>query len=323
MEKDGLYIRLGKDGKLARTLISHGEKKKFKNTTVCDELILFSELNFGPYTEVLKTLGEIGIELCKDLEHSTEVDMDIYMSFYNLAYNLCDALEEEYPIQGTLTRTMLDDNIPIDNGEETFYKETINIIFQTINSVYGCYCCLHSYMHKICKGLQVDIEKDYPEFTELTVPTVFAYNGKGFVGEYYFRSISDYYTFIIQRFINLKYKFLYCQCCGRYFIPTSGNNKSYCNRIIKDGKTCKELGPRYKKMAEAKKDPVANVYSQTEAKMKRRCDRNPDEYPILVEWRVKAKEAVRKYQDGELAADEAIALIQTENRQRYNLNADK
>ena len=79
MEKDGLYIRLGKDGKLARTLISHGEKKKFKNTTVCDELILFSELNFGPYTEVLKTLGEIGIELCKDLEHSTEVDMDIYM----------------------------------------------------------------------------------------------------------------------------------------------------------------------------------------------------------------------------------------------------
>lgn len=323
MDKDGLYIRIGKDGKLARTLISHGEKKKFKNTTVQDELILFSELNFEPYTDVLKTLGEIAIELFKDLEHSTEVNMDIYMLFYNLAYNLCDVLEEESPIQGTLTRTMLDDNIPTDNGEDNFYEEAINIIFRTINSVYGCHCCLHSYMHKISEAIPVDVEKDYPEFADLTVPTIFTYNGKGFVAEYFFRSISDYYLFIIQRFINLKYKFLYCECCGKYFIPTSGNNKLYCNRIIKDGKTCKELGPRYKRIAEAKKDPVANVYSQTERKMKRRCDRNPDEYPILAEWRVKAKEVMRKYQDGELAADEAITLIETENKPRYDLNANK
>lgn len=323
MDRDGLYIRIGRDGKIARTLISHGEKKKFKNTTVHDELILFSELNFEPYTDVLRTLGEIAIELFKDLEHSTEVNMDIYMLFYNLAYNLCDVLEEESPIQGTLTRTMLDDNIPTDNGEDYFYEEAINIIFRTINSIYGCHCCLHSYMHKISEAIPVDIEKDYPEFTDLTVPTIFAYNGKGFVAEYFFRSISDYYLFIIQRFINLKYKFLYCECCGKYFIPTSGNNKLYCNRIIKDGKTCKELGPRYKRIAEAKKDPVANVYSQTERKMKRRCDRHPDEYPILAEWRVKAKEVIRKYQDGELAADEAISLIETENKPRYDLNANK
>lgn len=323
MERDGLYIRMGKDGKIARTLVSHGEKQKFKNTTVQDELILFSELNFDYYVEFLQGFGEIGNELLKDLENETEVNMKMYMLFYNMAYNLCDVIEEENSIWGALTRTMLDDNIPIDDGTDDFYDETIKIIFQTINDIYGCHCCLHSYMYKISEGIPVDIEKDYPEFTNLTVPTVFTYNGKGFVAEYFFRSISDYYLFIIQRFISLKCKFLYCECCGKYFIPTSGNNKLYCSKVIKDGKTCKELAPHYKRIAEARKDPVAKVYSQTERKMKRRCDRDPDEYPILAEWRVKAKEAMRKYQDGELAVDEAIALIETENKPRYDLNANK
>ena len=50
--------------------------------------------------------------------------------------------------QGTLTRAMLDDNIPIDDGTDDFYDETIKIIFQIINDVYGCHCCLHSYMYK-------------------------------------------------------------------------------------------------------------------------------------------------------------------------------
>ncbi len=137
MERDGLYIRMGKDGKIARTLVSHGEKKKFKNTTIQDELILFSELNFDYYVEFLKGFGEIGNELLKHLEHETEVNMDAYTLFYNMAYNLCDALEEENPIQGTLTRAMLDDNIPVDDGTDDFYDETIKIIFLTINDVYG------------------------------------------------------------------------------------------------------------------------------------------------------------------------------------------
>ena len=93
MERDGLYIRMGKDGKIARTLVSHGEKKKFKNTTVEDELILFSELNFDCYVEFLHGFGEIGNELLKHLEHETEVNMDAYTLFYNMAYNLCDALD--------------------------------------------------------------------------------------------------------------------------------------------------------------------------------------------------------------------------------------
>ena len=98
MERDGLYIRMGKDGKIARTLVSHGEKQKFKNTTVQDELILFSELNFEYYVEFLQGFGEIGNELLKDLENETEVNMKMYMLFYNMAYNLCDVIEEENPI---------------------------------------------------------------------------------------------------------------------------------------------------------------------------------------------------------------------------------
>ena len=53
----GLYVSVNNDGVIKRNLTTKsGEIKKFKKTTVNDEIISFSELNFKYYAEALRII---------------------------------------------------------------------------------------------------------------------------------------------------------------------------------------------------------------------------------------------------------------------------
>lgn len=75
------------------------------------------------------------------------------------------------------------------------------------------------------------------EFTHIT------YLGKELISLYHFRSPIDYYIFLVMRFISENPNVAWCKCCGRYFIPKTKKQTKYCARIIRNGKTCKELAP--------------------------------------------------------------------------------
>ena len=49
----GLYVSVAPDGTLKRDLAAISGKASLANTTVEDEIIAFSELDFGPYAEVV------------------------------------------------------------------------------------------------------------------------------------------------------------------------------------------------------------------------------------------------------------------------------
>ena len=49
----GLYVTLEKDGYIKRNLITNSGDKKLPPTTIKDEIIEFSESNFGPYSQVV------------------------------------------------------------------------------------------------------------------------------------------------------------------------------------------------------------------------------------------------------------------------------
>lgn len=52
-EDFGLYLSLTKDGYIKRDLTRPAGKVSLENTTIQNELILFSELNFEPYALVV------------------------------------------------------------------------------------------------------------------------------------------------------------------------------------------------------------------------------------------------------------------------------
>lgn len=53
----GLYVEINEDGTIKRNLtVKNGETIKLERTTVNDEIIAFSELNFKYYAELLELI---------------------------------------------------------------------------------------------------------------------------------------------------------------------------------------------------------------------------------------------------------------------------
>ena len=55
----GLYVTLENDGCIKRNLITESGEQELPVTTIKDEIIEFSELNFGPYSKAVDIIQEI------------------------------------------------------------------------------------------------------------------------------------------------------------------------------------------------------------------------------------------------------------------------
>ena len=73
-----------------------------------------------------------------------------------------------------------------------------------------------------------------------------------------------------------------CQCCGRYFIPETKHKTLYCDRIIRKGKTCKQIAPALKHKRDATQNSVIEAFDRT----KKKCTNGLSVYIILlIHWR--------------------------------------
>lgn len=135
---------------------------------------------------------------------------------------------------------------------------------------------------------------------------------------YVFRSYEQYYRFLLQHFIVSKPKIAKCQYCGGYFIPKTQRKTLYCDRIVKDGKTCKQIAPHenHKKLASSNR--VIAEFDLSKGRMLRRMERtgvDKKESPIDISdedfcrWLEKATDAKNHYLAGGLSEEEAIRII--------------
>lgn len=135
----GLYVSVSSDGKIKRNLTARGEVK-IKATTVADEIILFSELNFGPYAQVVDMLrnmfAEAYVEDASE-EHIGEdgIDTEAFAAAMQTVYDLLDALEEEDVLHGTLTRLMLEYAVPPDNRSAWWMLQTGHTIIENLSAI--------------------------------------------------------------------------------------------------------------------------------------------------------------------------------------------
>ena len=65
----GLYVTLEKDGYIKRNLITNSGEKELPPTTIKDEIIEFSELNFGPYSKIVDVLQELANNIKTEGKH--------------------------------------------------------------------------------------------------------------------------------------------------------------------------------------------------------------------------------------------------------------
>lgn len=311
----GLYVSITPDGKLKRDLTAISGKVSLTNTTVEDEIITFSELDFGPYAEVVDLI----ITSAAFIPHEgriEEADMNVFQFIQDTTIDLVNTLEQEAPLYGTLTRATIEDHIPEDDGTGLYVYTTsaqiISILALDIQFE------VNDILNDLRQGIPIDFEDkyDYLRMQELT--QVFE-AGDGPTSRYYFRSISDYYYFLLVHFIASKPNVALCECCGRYFIPATKRKTLYCDRELKDGKTCKELAPALKHRLDARRKKVIEEFDRAKRRMYKRYERAGDpgkkpshkdlSYGEYYEWLERAIDARDRYLDGELSEEKALGII--------------
>ncbi len=110
-----------------------------------------------------------------------------------------------------------------------------------------------------------------------------------------------------------------CKLCGRYFV-VKNRRRDYCDRIYKDGKTCKEAGSKITYKKTVGEDAALREYNTIYNRMASRCFRAEgkldSEYSgkdITKEqfeaWSKKAQKARQDYVSGKITAGQMLSII--------------
>lgn len=164
----------------------------------------------------------------------------------------------------------------------------------------------------------VDLDKKYRSLQEVEFTQISSFSNLH-TPEYLFRSAADYYTFLVLHFIAAEPRVALCECCGRYFIPKTAKKTLYCDRVLKDDKTCKDLGPALKHKLQAQNKKVVEEFDRAKQRMYKRYERALDpnkkaskrdlSYAEYYEWLENATEARDAYLAGTLSEKDALKVI--------------
>ncbi len=322
MEKDfGLYVTLLSKGNIKRDLAGSAGKVSLEDTTIQDELILFSELNFGPYAEVVDVIRASAAFLCVDNDNryvDGKVNPHVYKLMMETVADLVSTLAEESSLHGLLLRTAIED-LPADDGTHQRRIQICKELVAALEELMLFQFVVNEVLHDLAEKAPLDPEK-YEGLWELPVTEILALD-EGLFSRYHFRSAVSYYHFLLLHFVAAKTNVVFCQCCGRYFVPKTKSKTIYCDRVLKDDKTCKHWGPILKHRLATQQNEVIEEFDRAKRRMYKRYERTADgkqkpsqkdlSYAEYYAWLDQATKAKDDYLAGQLSAEEALRIINT------------
>lgn len=112
-------------------------------------------------------------------------------------------------------------------------------------------------------------------------------------------TISEVYSLFALDFLNVQTKktpIRRCENCGLLFLPKVRSDEVYCDRIFKDGKTCKQVGYSIKE----KNDPFKHLFTTARKTQHARIRYNEHikdyKEKHYIPWLAAAQEAKKKYE---------------------------
>ena len=318
----GLYISYNNKGQVRKTLVTSKGETHIENSTIAKEIISFLNMSLAPFTEVLEYLNELSANVeIDDPEHFGEVDLVAFQKLLNTTVQVIEVFEEENIFHGTLLRTLMEDAVPPDDGSAMYIYQTKLEILKRLDAILQTQHYIELALEKLCENKEFGIAKDFPMLDHVEAIKVLSMD-QSLRAEYYFRSPCNYYCYLFLVYLNKKPNVARCQCCGDFFIPKTKKATLYCDRIIKNGKTCKQLAPHLKRRINAKSDEVLKTFERTKQKMYKRYERANDSLEPLAhglswneyeQWQKNAREAKDKYVLGKITAEEALEIIEVKD----------
>lgn len=136
---------------------------------------------------------------------------------------------------------------------------------------------------------------------------------------FFFDNYTDYFVFLFLKFAEQKRRVLECPCCGKLFVPKSNRAEMYCDRVLVDGKTCKQSAPKLARKLKQRNDPLLEEYERAKNRNYKRVERyeNADGNDSVIRltfneykaWLDKASEMKRLYLQGKLSKDKFRNII--------------
>ena len=315
----GLYVTLENDGCIKRNLITESGEQELPVTTIKDEIIEFSELNFGPYSKVVDIIQEIAdsikVEGKRKLSKEARSNYERLVSVIDILIN---ELKENSLIASLLTGTMIEDAVPIFDDSIVSIEITKTMLPTLLRAIVDFNLFVNDTFYNIYTGNTIDEEGEHYFLSQIMLRQELTFEGE-ITARYFFRNLPDYYIFLLMQFLSAKPQIVRCECCGKYFVPKTNKATKYCDRVLKDGKTCKELAPSLKHKKMVLTDKVVEAFDRAKRKMYRRYERNDGKiymspkgitYDDFYVWNDAATKARDKYLKGELTAEEALKIIE-------------
>lgn len=307
----GLYLSLLPDGQIKRDLTGPAGKASLEDTTIQEELILFSELSFTPYAQVVDMIRTSVAYM--DAGDSGEGDRNVYRFILEAVTDLANTLMEESPIHGLLLWTTIEDQVNKGNPIQTCHE-----LLAVLTELMQFQFVVNEVLHDLGEKEPLAPEK-YEGLWESSVTESLTLV-ENLTARYHFRSAVDYYHFLLLHFVADKPNVALCQCCGRYFIPRTKKKTLYCDRVLKDDKTCKEWGPVLKHKLAAQRNEVIEAFDRAKRKMYKRYERAAYQvnqksskkdlsYAEYYQWLNRATKARDDYLAGRIESKEALKII--------------
>ena len=304
MKSEGLYITLLPGGKIKRHLSTRKGEVPLEDTTIGDELIRLSECN---HVHLYGAIKEIWL-------YADTVTQD-GAAFAAAVDGILDTLRRENVQRHTLLLTLLDDRPnqfrPFSFTDEAYFiAETLSRAMLPDGRVYRV-------LDALSRGRKIDLLDEYFMLRQSEAVVRFTY-GESLTAQYQFRSEEQYYIFLLQQFLLSEPRGTVCQYCGQFFIPKTAKKTLYCDRIIRDGKTCKQIGARLKHRERVAANRVVSEFTHTRDVLTHRLNRTGEDKkkspvdltdPEFCLRLAAATDARNRFLAGELSEDEAMEII--------------
>lgn len=309
MKTEGLYITLSPDGTIKRHLSTKSGEVPFDDTTIVDELIQLSEKNHVHLYQAIKEIwayaGSIGARPFAEIDFIAILDSYLHR------------LQVENPIRFTLLTTEWADQPRQKSLAPVTLRDGAYTIANSLSQSMAADLIVYRVLDALSNGQPINLEEEHSMLHQSTATVTFTF-GDTLTAEYLFRSEEQYYIFLLQHFLLSPPKVATCQYCGRFFIPKTRKKTHYCDRIVQNRKTCKQIAPYLKHRDRVAADKVASEFHRAKDLLLHRLDRTGDDKKAssidltdkeFCQWLDAAKDVRNRFISGEITEEEALQII--------------
>lgn len=305
----GLYLSLLPGGKIKRHLSAETGEVSFGESTIGNELIQLSEQNNVHLFQAIKELWAIAAAARRDPSCKQEFDQAVEA--------ILNRLKNENLVRYTLLKTMLEDLPREDHANEQSDPSNPYFIPLQLGAAMAADITVYRILAALSEGDPIKLEEEHFLIDQAKAIVYFNF-GEKLTAEYLFRSEEQYYIFLMQNFLGGKPCVAKCRYCGEFFIPKSKHRTLYCDRVIWNGRTCKQIAPYENHKQLAAVNRVVAEFDRVKDLMFRRTDRtcvDKQKSPIdltylqYYTWLDDATRARDHFLTGEISEEEALSII--------------